>query len=325
MKGAGLIDAGLEATVVGGFSRVGYAARSRLFAWPPDPDLSGMRVLVTGGTSGLGLAAATRLTAAGARVAITGRSQSRLEDAAEQINAAGNRPTTVEVDAGELQQVEQGFQQAVSGLGGLDVVIQNAGALTHDFTTTSDGLEQTFAVHVLGPFLLTTLALPQMGPNGRIITVASGGMYSQRLDPATMIMTAADYDGVGAYARAKRVQVTLNQQWAQRLPDGPLFAAMHPGWADTPGVQESLPGFRRITRPILRTPDQGADTAVWLTYAEVPTGLFWLDRRARSTVRVPGRGATAEDARAAFDEVARIVQAYGPGSATGRALPTIEE
>ncbi len=325
MRGAGLLDAGLEATIVGGFSRLGYAARSRLFAWPDDPDLSGMKVLVTGGTSGLGLAAATRLTKAGARVAITGRSQPRLEVAADLISAAGTRPLTVEVDAGELQQVEQGFRQTVSGLGGLDVVIQNAGALTHDYTTTSEGFEQTFAVHVLGPFLLTTLAIAQVGPRGRIITVASGGMYSQRLDPATMIMSAAEYDGVAAYARAKRVQVTLNQQWAQRLPDGPLFAAMHPGWADTPGVQDSLPGFRRITRPILRTPDQGADTAVWLTYADVPTGLFWLDRRPRSTVRVPGRGASPDDAKAAFDEVARIVAAHGPGSVASQALPTIKE
>lgn len=324
MKGAGWLDAALEATVVGGFSRLGYAARSRMFDWPADPDLTGLRVLVTGGTSGLGFAAATRLANAGARVAISGRDQARLDDAADRIGAGAARPVTTRADAGELDEVARSFHEAVAGLGGLDVVINNAGALTHDYRTTSQGYEQTFAVHVLGPFLLTELALPQIGAHGRIITVASGGMYSERLDPATMQMTREDYDGVAAYARAKRVQVSLNAQWVLRLPDGPVFAAMHPGWADTPGVQDSLPGFRRITAPILRTPDQGADTAVWLTYAQVPTGQFWLDRRPRSTVRIPGRGADPKDAERAFHEVADMVAAYGPEAEVAASLPTIE-
>jgi NAD(P)-dependent dehydrogenase (short-subunit alcohol dehydrogenase family) len=102
-----------------------------------------------------------------------------------------------------------------------------------------------------------------------------------------MQMTAEDYDGVTAYARAKRVQVALNGEWARRYPEGPIFSAMHPGWADTPGVQHSLPRFRRLTAPILRTPEQGVDTVLWLASHDVPSGLFWLDRTPRSTMRVP--------------------------------------
>ena len=64
---------------------------------------------------------------------------------------------------------------------------------------------------------------------------------------------------------------------------------MHPGWADTPGVAQSLPGFRRVTRPILRTPEQAADTAVWLTATSPPpkSGQFWHDRRTRPTHYLP--------------------------------------
>ena len=65
---------------------------------------------------------------------------------------------------------------------------------------------------------------------------------------------------------------------------------MHPGWADTPGVEASLPTFRRVVGPLLRSPDQGADTIVWLAGAPravIGSGRFWLDRRARSTHKVP--------------------------------------
>ncbi len=82
---------------------------------------------------------------------------------------------------------------------------------------------------------------------------------------------------------------------------------MHPGWADTPGVQDSLPGFQRLTRPILRTPEQGADTLVWLTATEVPSGGFWLDRQERATVRLPWTRYSPQQAEALFDVVSAQV------------------
>ncbi|MEM8708834.1 MAG: dehydrogenase, partial [Actinomycetota bacterium] len=93
------------------------------------------------------------------------------------------------------------------------------------------------------------------------------------------------------YARAKRAQVTLNEIWAQKFPDsGVRFHSLHPGWADTPGVEEALPTFRKIVGPLLRSPDEGADTLVWLAAddtAIVENGGFWHDRALRSIHRLP--------------------------------------
>jgi dehydrogenase/reductase SDR family protein 12 len=132
----------------------------------------------------------------------------------------------------------------------------------------------------------------QAAPRARILFVASGGMYSQPLSVADLEMTRADYDGTKAYARAKRAQATLAEMWAEFLqPDDIVVHAMHPGWADTPGVRRSLPTFRRITGPLLRSPEQGIDTLVWLAADDgAPldtTGRFWLDRRPRPIHRLP--------------------------------------
>ena len=112
-------------------------------------------------------------------------------------------------------------------------------------------------------------------------------------------MPAEDYRGSVAYARAKRAQVTLSEEWAKRLrDDGIVVHAMHPGWADTPGLETGLPGFRTLLGPILRTPQEGADTIVWLAAAEEPgrsTGRFWLDRRPRSTRKLVRTGATVDE------------------------------
>lgn len=311
MRAARLVDAALEATVVGSFSRIGYEVRSRVAHWSHDLDLTGRRILLTGGTSGIGLAAARMLTKAGATVAITGRSEPRLRQAAASIAEAGSSPVTLRADSSDLGAVSAMFDVAVDRLGGLDVLVNNAGAVTPEFVRTPQGFEQTYAVHVLAPFLLTRNALPVMGQSGKVITMSSGGMHTQKLDPAVMQMAEDDYEGTIAYAKAKRVQVALNQAWARRYPEGPTFAAMHPGWADTPGVQEWSPGFRRVTGPILRTPEQGADTLLWLAATDVPSGEFWLDRRPRSTVWLPWRGYSQAAADDVFEIVAEQVSAAG--------------
>ena len=128
-------------------------------------------------------------------------------------------------------------------------------------------------------------------PHGRVITMSSGGMYSQRLDVAGLQPHADDYDGVTAYARAKRAQVELTRLWdLHHGGSGVRFVAMHPGWVATSGLDSGLPGFARLVRPVLRTPAQGADTAVWLATsspAALSDGRFWLDRRPRREHLVP--------------------------------------
>jgi NAD(P)-dependent dehydrogenase (short-subunit alcohol dehydrogenase family) len=143
------------------------------------------------------------------------------------------------------------------------------------------------AVHVLGPVLMTELLLPALGGrDARVVFVTSGGMYAQRLREDDPEYVDGAYSGTTAYARSKRAQVellpVLEQRWG---PHGLHVYATHPGWADTPGVADSLPGFHRVTGPLLRDADGGADTTIWLagtTPAPFGGGL-WHDRRQRPT------------------------------------------
>jgi len=115
-----------------------------------------------------------------------------------------------------------------------------------------------------------------------VVNVSSGGMYSQKIHVDDLQSEKGRYSGSVAYARAKRGLMILTEVWAKKWREsGITVNAMHPGWADTPGVESSLPGFYRLTRSLLRSPHEGADTAVWLaasTEAGKVTGKFWLDR-----------------------------------------------
>jgi NAD(P)-dependent dehydrogenase (short-subunit alcohol dehydrogenase family) len=139
--------------------------------------------------------------------------------------------------------------------------------------------------------------------------MSSGGMYASSLRVSDLQM-GDDYKGSEQYARAKRAQVTLNEMWAQRVPAvDVVFHAMHPGWADTPGVRESLPTFRKIVGPLLRTPAQGVDTLVWLAADDgeprTTSGRFWLDRHQRSIHKLPStrKSDTPERRRELWDWV----------------------
>jgi hypothetical protein len=116
-------------------------------------------------------------------------------------------------------------------------------------------------------------------------------MYTQQLTLDDPNWERRPYDGVRAYAETKRAQVVLSEMWAEELaPAGIVVNAMHPGWADTAAVRESLPRFHRLTSAILRTPAEGADTIVWLAAAPTArcwSGRFFLDRTPRRTHFVP--------------------------------------
>jgi dehydrogenase/reductase SDR family protein 12 len=288
-----IVDAVVEGPVVTSFSSIGPAVRSRVDEWTPleHYDLSGRRIALTGGTSGLGLAAAHRFTALGADLFVVGRSRDKTERVCSELEGPGTA-TAVIADMGELDQVRDAATTIIEA-GGVDTLIHNAGALTADRRESSAGVEATVASQVVGPFLLTTLLLPSLreASPGRVITMASGGMYATGLTVRGLEMTEDEYGGSEQYARAKRAQVTLNELWADRVPASEVvFHAMHPGWADTPGVETSLPTFRKVMGPILRSADQGADTMVWLAAddeATTSSGDFWLDRRRRSIHKLP--------------------------------------
>jgi dehydrogenase/reductase SDR family protein 12 len=294
---ASAADLALEGTVVLSFSRVGYDVRSRLFAWSDlrERPLQGKVAIVTGATSGLGLEAATRLAGLGASVRLLGRDIGRTDAAREQIAALTGNPD-VEIGVADLASLDDVRRYAAQIRGyhdRLDILVNNAGAMARDHQTTTDGMEVTVQTHVVAPFLLTAELMPLLSrtPGARVVTVSSGGMYTERLDLSRLEMGPDGYDGVKAYARAKRAQVVLNGQWAERAASsGVTFHAMHPGWVDTPGVRTSLPDFARVMGPLLRTPHQGADTMVWLAAAAEPlatNGDFWLDRHRRWTSKLP--------------------------------------
>jgi NAD(P)-dependent dehydrogenase (short-subunit alcohol dehydrogenase family) len=124
-------------------------------------------------------------------------------------------------------------------------------------------------------------------------------MYTQKLRADDLRSERGEFDGPTVYARSKRAEVALTEMWARRLAGtGVTVYAMHPGWADTVGVQSSLPRFHRVTRPLLRSPGQGADTIVWLgaaAEAADASGGFWHDRRRRPTHLLPGTRETEAD------------------------------
>lgn len=294
------IDTALEWSVFGSFTRIGTAARRRAEGWSAvNADLRGRVVVITGGTSGLGFEAARALAAMGATVEIVARDEARAAAACARIAAetANAQVGFVLADTGDLDAVRRAAAALLARHPAIHVLIHNAGALDDRWQASPQGIEATVASQVVGPFLLTELLLPALrkATPARVLWVSSGGMYSEPLRVDDLAMGAADYDGVTAYARAKRAQVTLAEMLAVRYaPDDIRVHCMHPGWADTPGVARSLPRFRRVMGPLLRTAAEGADTLVWLAASDdaplAESGRFWLDRVPRSIHRSGASG-----------------------------------
>ncbi len=269
-----MADTVLDRTVVPGYSRIGPRLRRRW--WPADPaprSLDGRHVIVTGASSGLGTAAARGIAELGATVHLVGRTLERLEQAAEDIRAGQPDADLVcdVCDVSDLGAVRAYAADLVERVDTLHALVHDAGVMPPERTESPQGHELALATHVLGPLLLSELLRKALRADGdaRVIWVSSGGMYTQPFthEVATDLeYTAEDYSGATAYARTKRMQVIVAEQLAARLEaDGICVHSMHPGWADTPGVTDSLPSFAKVMRPLLRSPAEGADTIVWLT------------------------------------------------------------
>lgn len=307
LPGAGLIDRVLEFSVIGSFTSFGPRLRRRLERWDDfEGGASGRRVLVTGANRGLGLAAARGLLARGADLVVTGRDAARAaaarDLAVDGVLADGTdipretllaRTTAVVLDLDDLASV-RALATTLGRQPPLDVLVHNAGAMYAARAVTGDGLERTYQTHVVAPFLLSALLVPSLAgrPDPRVITVSSGGMYTERL-VVRRVDSPGGYRPAVAYARAKRAQVELQHELHRRLAatTGIAFHAMHPGWASTDGLAESLPAFHRTLRPLLRTPEEAIDTVVHLALAprqgpDLHGGAFWHDRRVRPTSRL---------------------------------------
>jgi dehydrogenase/reductase SDR family member 12 len=276
--------------------------------------MAGKVVLVTGATSGLGEAAATGFARLGASVWLVVRSRSRGEETKARIaEQTGSDDVHVGIcDLSELRSVRRFAERCEAGPGRVDVLVNNAGVLTEERSLSRDGIELTLATNVVGPFLLTKLLAPLLlrSAPARVINVSSGGMYTQGLQLEDLQSARGKFRGTVAYARSKRIEVVLSELWSLRLAGtGVVVNSMHPGWVDTPGLRDSLPGFHRVVGPLLRTPEQGADTIVWLGSAPEAadaSGAFWFDRGRRRTHLLPWGRESDEDRRRLWAEVERL-------------------
>lgn len=301
------------------FGRAGFLkARESFVAADLDVDLAGQHHIVTGANAGLGRAAAEALARRNAIVHMVCRNKERGEEAARAVRAAAGPTGEVRlhvVDVSDAKAVHAFAAEWNASGTPVHCLVNNAGVLPNSLVRTADGLESGWATMMMQSYLLTGLLLPSLlraspGP-ARVINVSSGGQYTVRLDLSDPQCTGTAHDpadgkAVGAagsgrtfdgrqqYAHAKRAQVMLTELWAEKtkelkgtgLGSGVWFASMHPGWAETPGVVTSIPDFAESKRGQLRTPEEGADTVVWLAAAAAPvrhaSGGFWFDRAAAS-------------------------------------------
>jgi len=256
--------------------------------------MAGTSVLVTGGTGGIGKATATGLAALGARVGITGRDQARTEAAAAGIRAAAGSPA-VDAFAADLS-VQAGVRrlaaQVLDTYPRLDVLVNNAGGFWAHRHVTADGLEHTFALNHLAPFLLTSLLLDRLTASApaRIVTVSSGAHTRARID-FDDLQGEQTYSGQRAYSQSKLANVMFTYELARRLDGtGVTATVLHPGVVRTSfGTEDQaayLAAMIGVARLFMKTPAQGASTPVYLASSpqvEGITGRYFVDRKPRTS------------------------------------------
>lgn len=263
------------------FSRWGFE-RCGLDERPVRADFSGQRWLVTGASGGIGREIVAQAVSRGADVTAVARNGGKLQSLRETLVGSGKvgiRPADL-----SLCREVRGLAEALAGGGErFDVLVNNVGVLLNEHTLTDEGFETSFAVNLLNHFILTEdlISRDLLARGSVVINMSSGGMYTTELLPDQLNVTDSRlHEGVAAYARHKRAQVELTHAWNWGHGPDISFHVMHPGWVDTEGVKTSLPGFRRLFRPVLRTAAQGADTALWLAAERPPIAEegIWLDR-----------------------------------------------
>lgn len=252
--------------------------------------MAGKRVLITGATAGIGLAAAEELARRGAELAIVARSKERARAARERI-ARASGAGDVDVLLADLSS-----QSAVRRLAGeildryarLDVLVNNAGAINTRHRVTEDGIELTWAVNHLAPFLLTNLLLERLTGRApaRVITTASDAHSGARIPFDELESGPDEGRGFRRYAQTKLANILFTAELARRLEGTQATAnCYHPGFVASNFNKNN--GLRMrvamaLARPFARSNQRGADTLVWLADSAVVTdqsGWYYVDRR----------------------------------------------
>jgi retinol dehydrogenase 14 len=257
--------------------------------------MTGRTVLVTGGTGGIGKATALGLATMGAHLAITGRDPGRAESAAREIRAAGGgHVDTFVADLSSQSEVRRLADEVLQNSTRIHVLVNNVGGYWNTRHVTADGLERTFALNHLAPFLLTNLLLDRLKQSApaRVVTVSSNAQAMGRIDFEDL-QGERSYSGARAYNQSKLTNVLFTYELARRLQATSVTAnALHPGVVSTAFGAEDPGGVQRLfvpfVRPFMKTPAKGAVTSIRVASApelEGVTGRYFASGKPRRSSR----------------------------------------
>jgi retinol dehydrogenase 14 len=251
--------------------------------------MAGRTVLVTGGTGGIGRATAAGLARLGAHVAITGRDASRAREAAAEIGSGhGGRVDVLLADLANQSEIHRLADEALERLPRIDVLVNNVGGYWNTRHVTADGIERTFAVNHLAPFLLTELLLPRLRQSGhaRVVTVTSHAHAQGRID-FDDLQGERSYSGARAYNQSKLANLLFSNHLARRQRRHGIAAnALHPGVVSTSFGAEDPASTQRLLvpllRPFMKNAARGATTSIHVASApelEGVTGCYFTRSR----------------------------------------------
>jgi retinol dehydrogenase 14 len=236
--------------------------------------------LITGATSGIGKATAMGLASMGASIVMVGRDRGRGEAVMAEIKEkSGNASVDLMLaDVSSQEQIRQLADEFKGAYPRLDVLINNAGVFRSKRTTTEDGIETTFAVNHLAYFLLTNLLLDVLEASApsRIVNVASGDHSNGTID-FDDLQGEKGYKGAKAYSQSKLANVLFTYELARRLEGTGVTAnCLHPGVVRTnfgSGVSGVFGFMVRALRPLMISPEKGAETSIYLASSPEVEGL----------------------------------------------------
>lgn len=266
-------------------------------------DCDGVQALVTGSTSGIGRAAALALGRLGADVIVHGRDRTAGDAVVDELEATGSDARFVRADFADPDSVRDLAATVRDATDGLDVLINNAGGFFRDGRRTDLGVEYTFHVNHLGPYLLTAELLDHLTDDSRVVTTASAAHRGSELD-LTRVRTVDDYAATWAYGHSKLANVLFAAELARRaetLDRSVVSNSIHPGAIPGSGFSRFLPGpLPRALQALDALPfvtsvaDGAAELLVPAVSPETAdvTGEYFADRRPTEPSRA-ARDATA--------------------------------